>query len=371
MNICIDVQPAVAQRAGVGRYTRALVEHLAGEQGADSVRLFYFDFLRRGAQLTTPGIEQLRIRWCPGRLVQSCWKNIHWPPYNWLAGPADLYHFPNFIIPPLTAGKAVVTIHDVSFLRFPGFAEARNLAFLTAHMAKTVRRAAAVITDSRFSAGEIVELLKADPEKVVAIPLGISEQLKRPEPDRLARWRREHGLERPYLLTVGTLEPRKNHGFLIEVFERLDRFDGLLAIAGPRGWQYEPIIERLRRSRRADRIRYLDYVPDEDLPALYSGAELFLFPSFYEGFGFPPLEAMACGVPVLAAAAGSLEEILGGGARLLREFEAEAWAQEAWHLLDSAAERQSWIDKGRRQAALYRWRETARKTMELYRKAAR
>lgn len=370
MEICFDIQAGMAQRAGVGRYARALVEHLGALRGQDTLRLFYFDFLRGGTPLAAPGLEHQRIRWCPGRLAQQCWKTIDWPPFDWFAGQADLYHFPNFIIPPLTRGKAVVTIHDVSFLRYPAFAEARNLAFLTARIARTVQRAEAIITDSQFSAREIAQLLNVSPAKLAAIPLGISEQLTPPPTDRVAAWRRRQGLTRPYLLMVGTLEPRKNHAFLIRVFERLTDFDGLLVIAGMRGWRYEPILAQMRNSRRAADIRYLDYVADDDLPALYAGAELFLFPSLYEGFGFPPLEAMACGTPVLASAAGSLEEILGDGARLLREFDPDAWAAEIRRLLADPAARQAGIDKGRRQAALYRWQETARRTWELYRRVA-
>ncbi len=370
MNVCIDVQAAVAQRAGVGRYTRSLVEHLAEHRGADTASLFYFDFLRRGAPPAAPGMERRRIRWCPGRLIQSAWKTFGWPPFDWLAGPADLYHFPNFIIPPLAAGKAVVTIHDVSFLRFPSFAETRNLAFLSARLAQTVRRAEAVITDSQFSAREIAELLGVEPAKIVPIPLGVSGHLSPPPPERVAAWRRRRGLERPYLLTVGTLEPRKNHALLLRIFERLDRFDGLLVIAGMRGWKYEPILERLRQSPRAAEIRYLEYVAEEELACLYAGAELFLFPSLYEGFGLPPLEAMACGLPVLASGAGSLAEVLGEAARLIPEFDPDAWAQDVRQLLDDPAARHSLADRGRRQAARYRWTDTARQTWELYRKVA-
>ncbi|MCX6992808.1 MAG: glycosyltransferase family 1 protein [Kiritimatiellaeota bacterium] len=370
MNVCLDIQPAVAQRAGVGRYTRALVEHLGESRGADRLRLFYFDFRRRGLTFATPGLDQQAIRWCPGRLVQKSWKTLHWPPFDWLAGRADVYHFPNFIIPPLASGRTVVTVHDVSFLRYPAMAEAKNLAYLKARIADTVRRADAVITDSRFSAGEIIELLRADPAKVFSIPLGAADHLRPPDPETVMRLRQERGLTRPYLLTVGTLEPRKNTAFLASVFEAMTAFDGDLVIAGMRGWKYEPILERLRASPRAGAIRYLEYVGDNELPALYAGAELFLFPSIYEGFGFPPLEAMLCGVPVLTSTAGSLPEVLGEGARLIAEFDAERWAGEALRLLADSAARRKMIEKGRAWAQRYTWRETARQTWAIYRKVA-
>lgn len=370
MNVCLDIQPAVAQLAGVGRYTRALVEHLGEARGADQLRLFYFDFQRRGLTFATPNLKQQAIRWCPGRLVQKCWKTLHWPPFDWLAGRADVYHFPNFIIPPLTAGRTVVTIHDVSFLRYPELAETRNLAYLKARIAATIKRADAIITDSRFSAGEIIELLHADPGRVFPIPLGVAPQLNAPSPEAVALMRRQRGLQRPYLLTVGTLEPRKNTVFLARVFEAMRTFEGDLVIAGMRGWKYKPILERLRSSPRQSAIRYLDYVSNEELPALYAGAELFLFPSLYEGFGFPPLEAMRCGTPVLASAAGSLPEVLGDGARLIKEFDAERWVGEASRLLTDNTLRQEMIEKGRAWAARYTWPETARQTWTIYRKVA-
>lgn len=368
MKVCIDIQPAIAQRAGVGRYTRALAERVGEFRGADSVRLFYFDFQRRGAPFPTPGAEQTAVHWCPGRWAQKTWKVLDWPPFDWFAGRADLYHFPNFIIPPLTAGRTVVTIHDASFLRHPEFAERRNLAYLRARIAATVRQADAIITDSEFSARELEELLAADRGRIFTIHLGVG--IQAPSAAHVADFRRRFKLERPYLLTVGTLEPRKNLEFLVGVFERLRAFDGELVIAGMRGWKYEPILRRLQTSSRAAAIRYLEYLPEAELAALYGGAEIFVFPSVYEGFGLPPLEAMRCGVPVLAASAGALPETLGAGARLVPGFDAESWAEEVRRLLADAASRQTLIDSGRRHAANYTWSETARKTWEIYRKAA-
>ena len=368
MNVCVDIQPALSQGAGVGRYTRELAAHLGECRGTDTVRFFYFDFRRRGPPLE--GFNCRAVRWCPGAIIRKSWEFFDWPPFDRLALRADVFHFPNFIIPPLASGRAVVTVHDASFMRYPEMAEEKNLAYLKARMSKSIRRADAIITDSRFSAGEIVELFRADPGRVFPIPLGVAGHLRAPERGDIERFRRSRGLDKPYLLTVGTLEPRKNTAFLAEVFEALNSFDGELVIAGMRGWKYEPILERLRASPREGSIRYLEYVGDEELPALYAGAELFLFPSVYEGFGFPPLEAMACGTPVIASTAGSLPEVLGDGAILVGDFDAGNWAHKISRLLADNARRKIMSDRGRAWVSRYTWSETARQTWEVYRKAA-
>jgi glycosyltransferase involved in cell wall biosynthesis len=265
----------------------------------------------------------------------------------------------------------VVTIHDTSFLRFPEFAEPRNLRYLTARIRETAARADAVITDSRFSAGEIRERLPVQPERLFPIHLGVSPAFCSEPSPTVDETLRALQLTRPYLLTVGTLEPRKNIPFLIEVFERMTGFDGTWVLAGMRGWKYEPILERIIRSPRSDRIRLLDYVSDAQLPALYAGAELFLFASVYEGFGLPPLEAMACGTPVIASRRGAMPEVLGPAAVLLDAFDADLWAERAGRLLADPAERAERIERGCRRAAQYTWRETARRTWEVYREVAR
>jgi len=303
--------------------------------------------------------------------VQVAWKRLKWPPFERFAGEADVYHFPNFILPPLKKGRSVVTIHDMSFLRYPEFAEARNLAYLRLRIADTVQRADAVITDSRFSAQEIQSLLGVAAERVTAIPLGIAESFRAPC-DAVARTAvlEALGLQRPYILTVGTLEPRKNLPFLLEVFEALTDYDGALVIAGAPGWKVEPILARIKRSPRAGDVRLLNVVTDAQLPALYAGADLFACTSLYEGFGFPPLEAMSCGTPVVSSAAGSLREVLGGGGVLVDVFDVDAWVGEVRRLLSDSGHRTDLIARGREWASRYTWPETARRTCEVYRKVA-
>lgn len=369
MKVCLDVQPAVAQTAGVGRYTRMLAEHLGAAAGeADTVVLVYFDFRGQAVPFATPGAAPRRVRLVPGRLARFGWKHLRWPPFDVFAGGADLYHFPNFTIPPLRAGKAVVTIHDVSFLRFPEMAEARNRRHLQASMRATVRRADAVITDSEFSAREIESMLGVERERLFAVHLGVGPRFRPQEPQQAAGTRARLGLERPYLLTVGTVEPRKNLEFLVDVFERMAGFDGDLVVAGRAGWHTGPILARLRTSPRAARIRRLDAVTDADLPGLYAGAALFVLPSLYEGFGLPPLEAMACGTPVLSSAGGSLPEVLGPAAHIMPGFDADAWAGEADALLQDDTRRAALAAAGLERAAQFTWTETARKTWEIYRR---
>ena len=366
MRICIDVQPAIGQRAGVGRYTTRLVQSLAPLATQDDLRIFYFDFKRHGLPFAAPNVRTQAVQWCPGRLVQAAWKSIGWPPFDAFAGGADIYHFPNFIVPPLRSGRSVVTIHDMSFLRHPAFAERRNCQYLSAKIRDTAKRADRIITDSHFSAGEIHELLQVSKDRITPIHLGIEDHFTRPDDATIRRVTTSLGLDKPYLLTVGTIEPRKNLTFLVECFERLQEFDGKLVLVGGLGWKVEPILRRIRESSRAADILVLNHLDDAVLPALYAGAEQFLIASHYEGFGFPPLEAMACGTPVISSHGGSLPEVLGDGALLLADYDVEAWVQASRTLLTDSDRRLTQIEHGLIRAASFRWSDTARLTWDVY-----
>jgi len=370
MRICFDIQSAIAQRAGVGRYAKLLAQHLGATAGENRLVLFYFDFKRKGMPFRVPNATHKAVGWCPGRVASLAWKTLDWPPFDQFAGSADIYHFPNFIVPPLTEGKSVVTVHDVSFLRFPEFAEKKNLRYLSARISNTIERADAVITDSRFAAGEIRDYLHADPSRIFPVYPGVAEDFVRGGRKRTGASEDPIAIDRPYILTVATIEPRKNIPFLVDVFEKLTDFDGYLVIAGMRGWNCGPILQRLGTSSRAADIRYLEYVDDASLPALYAKAEAFVFTSFYEGFGFPPLESMACGTPVVSSARGSLAEVLGDGAVQINEFDTELWCDAIRRILSDSEHREAIIAGGRRQALRYNWSETARQTWSVYEKVA-
>lgn len=366
MKICIDIQSAVAQRAGVGRYTDQLVRSLIQYTTGEELSLFCFDFKNKGTPFDSEAITQKKIRYIPGRVAQLAWKTIKWPPFNYFAGKNDVFHFPNFFLPPLTHGKSIVTIHDMSFMRYPEFAEAKNLKFLTKHLRNTVDKADAIITDSQFSANEICELMKIDSSKVFPIHLGINDRFCPPQKSVKKETLKRLNLNRPYLVTVGTVEPRKNIPFLIKLFEQLKEYDGELVIAGMAGWKCDDIIKLMKTSPVADRIRYLSYVEDNDLASLYAGADCFITTSFYEGFGFPPLEAMACGTPVLSSSGGSLAEILDSGASIINGFNIKEWTTALTKLLTDSDYNAQLKKQSPIHAAKFRWKHTAEKTMEVY-----
>lgn len=374
MNVCMDLQAALGQRGGVGRYVRELFHHLGPTaQPGETLTGFYFDFHRRH---TSPmgleawaGASALRAcRWLPGRLAQGLWKHFHVPPYSWLAGDADLYHFPNFIRPPLARNrKSVVTIHDLSFLRMPETTEERNLAWLTAEIQHTADTADAILTDSRFSAAEIHECLGVESSRIFPVWLGLDSFPMPPPPEVAAATRRTLGLNRPYLLMVGTLEPRKNIPFLVKAFEAVNHPELELVLVGAPGWKTGPLLRAIEQSPCRARIRRLGGISDAELAAVYDGAALFVYPTRYEGFGFPPLEAMARGVPVLAARNSSLPEVLGDAPRWVDDFDASQWAAQIHDLLRDPAQRDSLRRAGLQQAARYTWDETARRTWKVYR----
>ncbi len=371
MRVCLDIQAAIAQCAGVGRYVACLSAHLASQRPpGDELRLFCFDFRGRAAVDVPAGATLLRLRWLPGRVAQKAWAWCGWPPFDRLAGPADIYHFPNFIRPPLRRGRSVVTIHDLSFILYPHTTEERNLRYLRAYINDTVAWADAILADSETIANEIRAQWPGSASKVVAVPLAAPEGFQRPPDDVVRRTREAHGLSRPYLLSVGTLEPRKNYAFLVEVFERLGAFDGDLVIAGRPGWKWGETAARIAASPRAHQIRVIAAADDAELCALYAGAELLVCASLYEGFGFPPLEAMVCGTPVVVSEGGSLPEVCGDGARVIRGFDADAWSAELARLLGDSAGRAALVQRGRANLARYSWAQTARRTWAVYRAVA-
>ena len=370
MRIGIDYTAAVQQRAGIGRYTRGLVRALAEVDRGNEYVLFAAVSGRQPAEMDWP--QNFRMRKVPlsDHTVAILWHRLRLPlPIEALIGVIDIFHSPDFVLPPTRAGT-ILTVHDLSFLRHPECADPNLRAYLNKAVPRSVHRADVVLADSQNTKDDLVELLGVNPDKVEVVYPGV-EGCFRPIEDEvlLEGVRRRYNLPSRFILSLGTLEPRKNFARLIEAFANLQSaICNLqhLVIAGGEGWMYEPIYAKVKELGLGDSVLFLGFVPDEDLPALYNLADLFVYPSLYEGFGLPPLEAMACGVPVVASTRPSLPEVLGQAALLVDPLDVEGLAAAMERALEDEGLRETMVKRGLERAKGLTWRKAARRLLGIY-----
>jgi len=284
---------------------------------------------------------------------------------------AAVVHFPANIGPLLAMDGAVLTIHDLSFLRERSWYRSNRAAYYAHAVRRSARLAARVIADSHATASDVADLLGVPQDRIDVIPLGVGEAFHPAAAEQQAGVRERYGLPERFFLFVGTLEPRKNLVRLIDAYSRAAPSCGEdLVIAGRDGWKVAPIRAAAAASAHAQRIHFPGFVADEDLPALLSAARAFVWPSLYEGFGLPPLEAMACGTPVVTSNTSSLPEVVGDAALQVDPDDVDTLADALLTAATDAAPRDDLIEKGRRRAAQFTWERTAQLTLDTYRAAA-
>lgn len=379
MRIAIDYSAAVNQRAGIGRLVRNQVLALAEVDQDNDYRLVYAR-PNRGAVPQFPRARnfsrrevQLGERW-----LSILWHRAKMPvPADWLSGPVDVYHFPDFVLPPLRKARGILTVHDLAFLMRPDCADGRLRAYLEEVVPRSVRRADFIIADSENTRNDLVVLLGVRPQSVAVVPGGVEERFTRvTDPGQLARARKRLGVGGgPFILAIGVIEPRKNLNRLMDAFlllkERANVPEDLkLVLAGGKGWLYDDIFDHHARSEVHDDILMPGFVSDELLPAIYSAADVLAFPSLYEGFGLPILEAMACGTPVVASRASCLPEVAEGAALLVDPTSVEGLAGALELVLLDVALRTRLIDQGLKRAGEYTWRRAAEQLLGVYRMVA-
>lgn len=372
MRVGIDYTAAVRQRAGIGRYTRELVRALLALSSPYRFTLLAaIGGLREALPALPPG-GRLRTLPLSDDWLARLWHRARLPlPVELISGRVDLFYSPDFVLPPTLPGvRTLLTVHDLSFLRYPDHFVPRLVDYLSRAVPRAIARADRVLADSQATRADLIERLGAPAEKVEVLYSGVDRRFcPTEEPGERERLRARYGLDgRPYVLTVGTLQPRKNHVRLIRAFARLRPAElppGMrLLIAGGRGWLYEDVLAEV--ARHAGRVEVLGFVEDEDLPALYRGASLFVFPSFYEGFGLPVLEALACGVPVVCSNASSLPEVAGDAALLVPPEDEEGWAEGMLRALTDEPLRQGIVARGLRQATGFTWERAARQLLAAF-----
>jgi glycosyltransferase involved in cell wall biosynthesis len=381
MHIGIDYTAGAWQGAGIGRYSRELVRAIVAQGHAHDYSLFY---AAGGLAPDSPYIAELRrlcdananlrsvpIPLSPRRLTQF-WQRLRAPlPVELFTGRLDILHAPDFVLPP-TRARTIVTIHDLSFLVHPECAEPSMVRYLTDAVPRGLRRANVILADSQATRNDLARLLAIDPTRVELVYPGVGPEF-RPMPEAaIAHVRRRLGLPDRFLLFVSTLEPRKNLVRLLEAFAQVIQAEDVdlhLVIAGRRGWLYEDIFAAIDRLQLRERVRLLDYVHDNDLPALYNLAAAFAYPSIYEGFGIPPLEALACGTPTIIADNSSLPEVVADAAVLVSAEDVSSIASGITRVISDAALRAQLRAAGPEQARTFTWQQAAQCVLACYQRA--
>jgi len=372
VRVAIDYTPAIRQGAGIGRYTRGLVAALADIDQENQYVLFCAG--GAPARKEWPPNFVIRRSAIPSRWLTTGWHRMGLPlPAETLTGDCDLYHSPDFVLPPLRTARGVVTVHDLTFMRLPGCADSGLRAYLNRSVPKAVGAARHVLADSWSTRNDLIDLLQVRPGKVSVVPGGVDATFSRVEdPEMLDQARARYGLPPWFIISVGTLEPRKNYPRLVSAYALMRRQTALphhLVIVGRPGWLYEEVHERVRTEGISEQVHLLGFVPDRDLPALYTLADLMVFPSLYEGFGIPPLEAMACGTPVVSSNNSSLPESVGSAALTVNAEDVEGIADAMARVLGNSGLRARLSELGKIQAAQFTWTASAHQLLAAYRRA--
>lgn len=378
IKVAFDATACLGLQTGIGRFTSETLGELAHDSSLD---LNVFAVTWRGREdLKSHCPPSVRVVKRPfaARPLHTTWQRWNVPPIEWWTGAIDVVHGTNYVVPPTRRGASVVTVHDLTPLRFPELANEHTRTFPRL-IARAIARGAWVHTSSNFVANEVREHFAVADDRVVSIPGGVTAL---GEPTVLSDGRagvRLAGGER-YILALGTIEPRKDLPALVDAFDELSRSDATLrlVLAGSTGWSAEAVDRAIARSHASERIVRLGRIDENQRAALLRGATVLAYPSRYEGFGLPPLEAMDAGTPVVCTDAGSLPEVVGDAARMVS---AEALiddraqgiadlAQALRSVIDDSEVRSELIARGKARAAHFTWAKTARGYADLYRAAS-
>jgi len=373
--IAIDVTSYLASRTGVGVCVGELVKALLASPGEDRFKLCAVS-ARREASATLcrsfPAVDgKICVRHLPLRFLSPLVDRSPWPKVETLFGDdADVFHASPFLVPASKKTAMVVTVYDLTPIRFPGFHLRSNL-FTIRQLLRRLERVDLVMVLSDSTGRDLEEFGLVPRHRVRVIPLAADacfrpvEQEHREVPAKL-------GVGCEYVLNVGALEPRKNLPRLFQAFRLLKnryRIPHKLVVAGPRGWKDEEVFQSVRRMNLSDAVVFTGYVSDDTLNLLYNHAALLVYPSLYEGFGLPPLEAMAAGCPVAVSRTSSLPEVVGQAGVYFDPLEVEEIAQAIYRILDSPEFRANLVELGRARSHEFSWQKTAEATRQVYREA--
>jgi glycosyltransferase involved in cell wall biosynthesis len=369
LRVQIDATPLLVQReTGVSQFCRGLLSGLATNA---AVEMSAYAMTRGGedqVRAVVPGGTRVGGFPIPVRVLRASWRRLDWPPANWFLGPADLIHGTNFVVPPSSAAARVVTVHDLTPVKFRDLCDPMSLDFRE-FVQRAVRSGAWIHTHSSFVAAEVIDFFNADPSRVTAIWPGIPDI---DEGDGQVHKATDSRPQGRYILAIGTIEPRKDFPTLVAAFDHLAHChtDVALVIIGADGWGTSALDEAISSAHHADRISRLGYVAEADLLSWLRSSAVLAYPSRYEGFGFPPLLAMSMGTPVVATAAGAIPEVVGAAASLVPVGDADALGAALEAVLDDDALALRLRQAGPARAQCFNWSRCTAEMVGLYQAAA-
>ena len=354
MHIGIDVQTTLGEKTGFGFYVSNLTKKLKQFDRHNKYSLFKPD---TAEDFSTP--------------QRFIWDQIKFPSLA-AKNKVNILHQPCFSAPVFHDGmKVVVTIHDLIAIRFGQDIPFFSRQFFGRWMPFCYRYADEIIAISEHTKKDIIKLLHLPEEKITVIPLA-ADKIFTPDKnkERIEKIKKKYHIKQKYLLHIGTINPRKNLEFLIDIFAVLvkEEKNMQLVITGKKGWYYEGLFSKVEKLGLENNVIFTGYIADEDKPVLYNGASIFLFPSIYEGFGLPPLEAMACGTPVICSNTSSIPEVVGDGGILLSPTDKLGWVRNVKYLLNNKKIMQRYAKKAIDQAQLFSWDRCANETIKIYEK---
>jgi glycosyltransferase involved in cell wall biosynthesis len=363
--VLVDATAVPARLTGAGVYAARVLAALAGR---DDLEVAAFCAPGSSAVLAAPGLRLRPVAAAgAGRPARIAWTQVLAGRAARAAG-ADLLHGVHYELPLAARLAQVVTVHDLTLVTHPEWHEAAKVRYFGWAMRRAVARATRVLCVSATTARDLAERLEVPADRVDVTPLGTD--LRPAPPDRVEAVRRRLGLDGPYLLGLGTVEPRKDLPTLVRAFAALaGELPHRLVLAGLAGWGSGALAAAVAASGVADRVLVAGYVPEADKAALLSGADVFVYPSRYEGFGLPVLEAMACGAPVVTTTGGSLPEVAGDAAALVEPGDDHALAAALAKLAGDPAAREDAAARGRRRADAFAWERCGELTAAAYRRA--
>lgn len=370
MNIGVDLSAIQTTKSGVEWYSHQLVTEMI-EQLAPDEQLFLFSTRETGFEGEADRRANVHVVKSDFP-YQEPWRQLLLP-FQLRKYEIDVCFFTNFVLSVLARCPMVLTIHDLSFKLFPRTHSLRRVIWARSLVPVSTRRSKRIIADSNNTKLDLLRFMNINAAKIKVVHLGAPAQFNpesRPDDEEALK---HYGISKPYVLFVGTLEPRKNLNFLIKGFDKASQKnpDLHMVLAGRRGWMAQAIFDELERRDLLGKVHITGYVKDQYLPALYREAVAFIYPSLYEGFGLPPLEAMASGIPVIVSKGSSLPEVVGDAGLYIDPLSVDELAEAIDRVANDSELVADLREKGFQQAAQFSWQQAARETMEILRDAAR